>query len=260
MPKTIIQIYEIQTPDEAENMLSIGVDHIGSVLLDEDQWKDKAIRETCGVVRAAGASSSLIPLFKDPEVISRTIDYYRPDIIHFCDSLEDADDADQVYQKYVELQAVVKKRFPQIKIMRSIPIPTVGTAIDIHVLQWAAYFESVSDYFLTDTLLNSQMGSDIASQPVKGFVGITGQTCDWDMAADLINQSRLPIILAGGLSPKNVYEAVRRLRPAGVDSCTLTNARDSKGQPIRFKKDVDKVKHLISEVRRAEQTLRQPDS
>ena len=43
MSKTIIQIYEIQTPDEAETMLSIGVDHVGSVLLDRDHWKDPAI-------------------------------------------------------------------------------------------------------------------------------------------------------------------------------------------------------------------------
>ena len=155
------------------------------------------------------------------------------------------------------MQASIKKRFPQVQIMRSIPIPKTGTAGGIDVLQWAAAFGAVSDYFLTDTLLNSNVGSDAASQPIEGFVGITGQTCDWDMAADLINQSRLPVILAGGLSPENVYEAVCRLRPAGVDSCTLTNALDSKGQPIRFKKDIDKVAHLISEVRRAEQSFGQ---
>ena len=257
MSKTIIQIYEIQTPDEAETMLSIGVDHVGSVLLDRDHWKDPAIRETRRVVETAGACSSLIPLFKDLDAICRTIDYYRPDIIHFCDSFEDVGDLEPECQKYVKLQASIKKRFPQVQIMRSIPIPKTGTAGGIDVLQWAAAFGAVSDYFLTDTLLNSNVGSDAASQPIEGFVGITGQTCNWDMAADLINQSRLPVILAGGLSPENVYEAVCRLRPAGVDSCTLTNALDSKGQPIRFKKDIDKVAHLISEVRRAEQSFGQ---
>ena len=36
-------------------------------------------------------------------------------------------------------------------------------------------------------------------QPVKGFVGITGKTCDWDIAADLVKKSRIPVILAGGI-------------------------------------------------------------
>ena len=61
-------------------------------------------------------------------------------------------------------------------------------------------------------------------QPVEGFVGITGKTCDWIAARRLVESSRIPVILAGGLSPENVYEGILAIRPAGVDSCTLTNA------------------------------------
>jgi len=43
--------------------------------------------------------------------------------------------------------------------------------------------------------------------------------------------------------------------PAGVDSCTGTNAVDSRGRPTRFKKDLLKIRHLIEEVRRAEKML-----
>jgi phosphoribosylanthranilate isomerase len=52
-----------------------------------------------------------------------------------------------------------------------------------------------------------------AHDPVRR--GGTGRVVDWDRAAGLAR--RHEIILAGGLSPENVAEAVRRVRPAGID-------------------------------------------
>ncbi len=50
---------------------------------------------------------------------------------------------------------------------------------------------------------------------VAGLRGGTGVTADWSAAADLAR--RRPVMLAGGLTPANVAEAIRRVRPAGVD-------------------------------------------
>ena len=49
----------------------------------------------------------------------------------------------------------------------------------------------------------------------EGPVSGSGQTTDWDTAAEL--SLRTQVILAGGLSPLNVGIAVRRVRPFGVD-------------------------------------------
>jgi phosphoribosylanthranilate isomerase len=49
----------------------------------------------------------------------------------------------------------------------------------------------------------------------EGALGGTGRTFDWAVAAEVAR--RLPIILAGGLTPENVGEAVRRVRPWAVD-------------------------------------------
>lgn len=48
--------------------------------------------------------------------------------------------------------------------------------------------------------------------------GGTGRTCDWDLAAAACRRRR--VILAGGLSPANLREAVRRTLPFGVDVCS----------------------------------------
>ena len=64
------------------------------------------------------------------------------------------------------------------------------------------------------------------------------------------------MILAGGISPENVFDAAGRVKPAGIDSCMQTNARDSQGRPIRFRKDFDRVRRLLDEVRRAEECIR----
>ena len=50
---------------------------------------------------------------------------------------------------------------------------------------------------------------------VKGAYGGTGVKADWNKAAELTK--RYPLLLAGGLTPENVAEAVRQVQPWGVD-------------------------------------------
>lgn len=250
MPATIVQIYEIQTPDEASVMIGLGVDHIGSVITSQRDRHDPVIRDTVSEVRKLGAVSSLIPLYTDPDAVFDTLDYYDPHIVHFCDAL-DANDGRSV-DAALELQAAVRGRFPDIRIMRSIPIAQTAGAIGETILALAARMAPLSDYFLTDTIIKGASHTDVADQPVQGFVGITGLTCDWSAAARLVEESRIPVILAGGISPENVADGVRQVRPFGVDSCTCTNAVDEKGHPIRFRKDPLRVKTLVAETHRTD--------
>jgi phosphoribosylanthranilate isomerase len=50
-----------------------------------------------------------------------------------------------------------------------------------------------------------------------------------------------PVVLAGGLGPDNVTEAICRVRPAGVDSETRTSRADD-----RRRKDLPKVEAFIA--------------
>lgn len=245
----IVQIYEIQTPQEAAKCIEAGVDHIGSVLPSKEVWQQPLLKEVIQVSAAAGVKNNIIPLFHEADYIYKALDFYEPAYIHFCDSLTDHLGQKKDLEIMIDLQNQLKEKFPEIGIMRTIPVPLKGE--DPHhfpFLDIAEAFESASDIFLIDTW--------IQYEPVEGFVGITGQTPDWDLACELVLQSNIPVILAGGLSPDNVYEALLKVIPAGADSCTQTNLMDDSGKAIRFKKDFSKLEKFVSEVRRAEEALR----
>lgn len=245
----IVQIYEIQTSQEAEKCLEAGVDRLGSVVLSEDEWRDSRLRETVRLVQNAGRKTSLIPLFTHTENIYRTLDFYGPDYVHFCDNLVSPERKMQSLKPFIRLQEGVKSHFPEIKIIRSIPLPREEEDEEFPSLDIARELAALSDVLLTDTW--------VQEQPVKGFIGITGQTVDWDTARKLVEESDVPVILAGGLSPENVGEGILRVLPAGVDSCTLTNEEGPDGKPVRFRKDARKVREFVREVRMAEERLKE---
>lgn len=53
--------------------------------------------------------------------------------------------------------------------------------------------------------------------PASGKVGGTGKTHNWQTSARIVSSVSRPVILAGGLNPDNVVEAVRAVRPFAVD-------------------------------------------
>ncbi|MBO4649269.1 MAG: phosphoribosylanthranilate isomerase [Lentisphaeria bacterium] len=70
-----------------------------------------------------------------------------------------------------------------------------------------APFEPLADAFLLDSF-----------DPATGKVGGTGKTHHWETSAQIVNTVHRPVILAGGLNPDNVAEAVRTVRPYAVDA------------------------------------------
>ncbi|MHB8771591.1 MAG: phosphoribosylanthranilate isomerase [Syntrophales bacterium] len=259
MQHLIVQVYEIQEPREAEWLVELGVDHVGSVILSPDGWKSPVLRDVVRLVRQSPARSSLIPLLTRPDDILRALDYYQPDFVHFCELIPLAAGERAGRQErcaeLIAIQELVKREFPPLKIIRSIPVPEPGLREPAPareaILEAARLLAPSADLFMTDTLRG--FADSAALQPVAGYVGITGEVCDGELARALVEASPLPVILAGGISPENVFAAIGRVRPAGIDSCTQTNARDALGRPVRFRKDRDRVRRLLDEVRRAEE-------
>ncbi|HSJ75569.1 MAG TPA: phosphoribosylanthranilate isomerase [Gemmatimonadales bacterium] len=69
--------------------------------------------------------------------------------------------------------------------------------------------------------------------PETGASGATGRTHDWTVSQRLVKLSPKPVILAGGLTPANVRQAIATVRPAGVD--VHTGVEDASGRKDRGK-------------------------
>jgi phosphoribosylanthranilate isomerase len=78
---------------------------------------------------------------------------------------------------------------------------------------------------------------------VKGIYGGSGVTADWNGAAELAK--KYPLLLAGGLTPKNVAQAVRQVKPWGVD--VASGVEYAPGR-----KDANRMKAFVQAVRRSE--------
>ncbi len=85
--------------------------------------------------------------------------------------------------------------------------------------------------------------SFLVDASVRGAYGGTGVTADWNGAAEVARH--YPILLAGGLTPENVGEAVRRVNPWGVDVASGVESRPGV-------KDAGKMKAFVQAVKRLE--------
>jgi phosphoribosylanthranilate isomerase len=91
-----------------------------------------------------------------------------------------------------------------------------------------------------DGFARSESPAFLVDASVKGLYGGSGVTADWDGAAELAK--KYPLLLAGGLTPKNVAEAVRRVKPWGVD--VASGVESAPGE-----KDARKMKAFVRAVR-----------
>lgn len=65
--------------------------------------------------------------------------------------------------------------------------------------------------------------------------GGTGHQVDWNVAAEIVQRAERRVILAGGLNPENVGEAIRRVRPYAVDVSSGVEAKPGIKDPIKLR-------------------------
>ncbi|MEU0664063.1 phosphoribosylanthranilate isomerase [Streptomyces lavendulocolor] len=112
----------------------------------------------------------------------------------------------------------VRETAPDLFLVRSLVIKP-GMGVD-QLEERARRVEAFVDMYLTDS-----------HDPATGADGATGIVHDWSISAALCQRLRLPLILAGGLRPDNVGQAIRQVRPAGVDVHTGVEAPDGRKCP-----------------------------
>jgi len=80
-----------------------------------------------------------------------------------------------------------------------------------------------------------------------GPAGGTGQPADWVLAARMQADGFAPLILAGGLGPANVDEAIRAVRPWGVESSSGTETAPGEKSPEKIRAFIETVRRMHGE-------------
>jgi len=226
----IVQIYEVTTPVEAKALGAMGVDHIGVLVGDgsfpREQTIEKA-REIFAVI-PSGSKASALSLSHDMDLIVGFTTALMPDILHLGAAPQHLSPA--------QLRTI-KVEFPQISLMRSIPV------VDESSIVLAQSYDGIADFLLLDSYKSGD--------PQIGALGVTHS---WELDCRIIESVRIPVIIAGGLGPENVREAIRSTRPAGVDSKTKTDKSDGS-----HTKDLQKLSAFVAATRGLDQdTITQP--
>lgn len=123
---------------------------------------------------------------------------------------------------------LIRAALPHLKLIRAVHV--TGT----EALAQARALERRVDALILDTY-----------DPSTGRHGATGKTHDWSISRQIAAQVRVPVILAGGLTPANVAEAIRTVQPWGVDVHTGVERADGSRDPVALRAFIERAKAVI---------------
>lgn len=211
MANVIIQIYGIRTVEDARMVIDMGGHHIGvsygKIKRTPGQLTCEKAKEIFEGVQAEAVKIGLT-VAEDIEEITENLKEVLPDVLHLSGDIEGVN-PEQVQE--------LKNRFPGLKIMQAIPVLAGIPLEEQKVIQYIKDYEVVSDFFLIDT-----------KAPAATDIGATGLTHDREIDKAIVDSTKVPCIIAGGLDASNVAEAIHICHPYGVDSYSLTNFDESR--------------------------------
>ena len=222
----ITQIYSIQTKEEALACVRAGADYFGlaagtgkglpaELTLPQAKEIFDAVEGKIGRIAITVADG--------PQDIYPVIEYLKPDVIHLCGNSYYAD---------AEFVKKAKALQPGIEVLQAIPV-TGPQAVE----------EAVRCGAFCDRLILDSVDPAIAG------IGAAGVTHDWAVSREICRRlaGTCKVILAGGLGPDNVAEAIRQVRPWGVDSFTRTSRKTPGGS----QKDSELIRLFVERARQA---------
>lgn len=203
----LVQVAGIRNLDEARMLLDAGVDLLGFPLGLDFHDEDVPAREVARIVKALGLEQRgvLITYLTRAEEIAALARQIRVRILQLHGRVSRGSIVD------------LRGRMSGLFLIKSL---IVGERNLEELKSDMRSVEDVVDGFITDTF-----------DPETGACGATGRTHDWHVSRQLVDIARKPLLLAGGLSPRNVYRAIRAVRPFGVDAHTGLEDSDGRKDP-----------------------------
>jgi len=216
----LIQIAGIIDEEEARLLIDCGVEYLGFPLRLPVHKEDLSEENARKIISAfpENVRGVLITYLDKADEIIEFVNFLNVGFIQLHGEIE-----------LSEIKKV-KTVLPDLKIIKSLIVRGDNFNLLEKEIQ---LFENDIDFFITDTF-----------DPKTGATGATGKTHDWEISRKIVELSSKPVILAGGLNDKNVYDAIKSVKPFGVDS--HTGVENSSGR-----KDKEKTQRFLSEAKRA---------
>jgi len=95
-------------------------------------------------------------------------------------------------------------------------LPAIKIVQVIHVIDEKTIDEAIRISYLVDALL---LDSGNPNLDIKELGG-TGRVHNWTLSKKIVEQSKVPVFLAGGLNSENVRQAIEQVQPFGLDLCS----------------------------------------
>ena len=207
----IVQIYSMTSIADAVATAAAGAHLIGAVVAEAGVVPEgiapTAAREIFASVRPRARGVAL-SLSDDRDEICAMADAVRPDVVHLTAREIEPEDC-----------AWIRARIAPMLLLRAIAVRAGETLAEAEAHQECA------DILMLDS----------GAAGVK--IGANAETHDWAIARTIVERSRIPVILAGGLTAANVGAAIAAVRPWGVDSFTHTDVPGRRGH-----KDASRVR------------------
>jgi len=122
-----------------------------------------------------------------------------------------------------------------------LPPPAPWRFIPAFPVADSAALEMVTAYLSKCRAANRLPAAVLLDGHAPGQYGGTGQTAPWQLLADF--DPGVPVILAGGLTPDNVAEAIRIVRPYAVDVASGVESSPGRKDPEKLRRFIDAVRN-----------------
>jgi len=110
------------------------------------------------------------------------------------------------------VDALSKGTYEQIKNA----LPCIKIVQVIHVLNETSIEEALRISELVDALLLDSGNPNLQTKELGG----TGRVHNWNLSRKIVEQSKCPVYLAGGINPTNIKQAIEEVKPYGIDLCS----------------------------------------
>ncbi len=218
--KNVIQVAGVIDKQEAEMLINCGVHYLGFPLRLPVNKEDLTENEAAKIIKS----------IKPP--------HYGVVISYSETAKEAAELCDKLNSKIIQLHGPIeiaelkklKETRKDISIIKSLVITENNFETLTNLIKQT---EAYVDAYITDTF-----------NPATGASGATGKIHNWEISKHFVKLSAKPVILAGGLNPDNVYDAILKVKPAGVD--VHTGVENKSGR-----KDKQLVKLFLNEAAKA---------